>query len=129
MGRKKNEDDHFIEKEMSKVIHCITVTGTKTWDDLFEVALQFCLKNFQHAKDVADGWGVAPIHLLTVALLNVEHPLLVKDGYCNGYLAMHADIIKAKIERWDLAVPLKNPQIASTWGVERKRESVERNEN
>ena len=130
MGRHKNEDETHTMKQMAIVVGRITqktnLGALKTWDDLWNVAYQWCSKNYQHSQDEAASWGVAPIYLLLTALLFVEHPLLISDGYMRfGWLRAMTEIIAVELERRDLPAPIKSTNIVNM-GVERNVLSVDK---
>jgi|GEM_PF-6565015 hypothetical protein len=125
MGRQREDLNLYPQQEVAKVIGCIT-SKQKTWEDLFEVLVKFCSKDYQHSKDTCKEWGVAPLYLVIASMLWFEHPLLVREGRCGSYVSMEIDVVRAELHRWDLAMPMKNPQILSTGGVERIARDVER---
>ena len=114
MGRKKKDDEGYIVEQMQKVIDRITgksnFANMKTWDDLRDVAYQWCCKNYAHCEKEADGWGVAPIYLLLTALLYVEHPLLVGEGrsWLYSLQVSITKIFKIELNRIDLPIPIKS---------------------
>lgn len=134
MGRKKEDNEHYITEQMQKVIDRITaksdLASVKTWDDLRLVAYQWCCKDYAYAKKEADSWGVAPIYLLLTALLYVEHPLLVGEGRSWLYsLEMSiTKIFKIELNWLDVGIPIKST-VSIHRGVERITQTVERIEN
>ena len=134
MGRKKKDDEVHIVEQIQKVIDRITgksnLENTKTWDDLRDIAYQWCCKDYAHCKREADGWGVAPIYLLLTALLYVEHPLLVGEGRSWLYSLQMSitKIFKIELNRIDVLIPIKSTDKANR-GVERITQHVERIEN
>ncbi len=134
MGRKKKDDEGYITEQIQKVIDRITGHGNlsniKTWDDLREIAYQWCCKDYAHCKNVADDWGVAPIYLLLTALLYVEHPLLVGEGRSWLYSLQMSitKIFKIELNRIDVLIPIKSTDKAHR-AVERITQPVERIEN
>lgn len=116
MARKVNDAIAIAIKEMNNVLGCITDSKKKKWSDLWQVAFEFCNKNYSFAKQVSDEWGVAPMYLLLTALLYVEHPLLVGDGRAWKYnlVVMQVEILKAELNRWDLAIPFQSTEVINT---------------
>ena len=113
MGRKKAEDSdyEYIKTQLGIVLERVTdksdLTRLKTWDDLSNVAYQWCLKNYKHYQDEAADWGVAPIYLLLTALLFVEHPLLMDNGRMRyGFIRAKAEILMAELWRVDVPIPI-----------------------
>lgn len=131
MGRRKKDDEGYIIEQMQKVIDRITGNGNianmKTWDDLRDVAYQWCCKNYAHCERVADDWGVAPIYLLLTALLYVEHPLLVGEGrsWLYSMQVSITKIFKIELNRIDLPIPIKSTDKIHR-AVERIAQPVER---
>lgn len=130
MGRKKKDDEGYIIEQMQKVIDRITgnkISNMKTWDDLRDIAYQWCCKDYAHCERVADDWGVAPIYLLLTALLYVEHPLLVGEGrsWLYSMQVSIAKIIKIELNRIDLPTPIKSTDKIHS-SVERIAQPVER---
>lgn len=113
MGRKKEDSEGYVVEQVQKVIGKITNRATlgkaKTWDDLWDVAYQWCGKNYAHSEQVAEEWGVAPAYLVLAALLYVEHPLLVADGRSWKYTLTYslALLVQVEIARVDVGVPIK----------------------
>ena len=134
MGRKKKDDEGYITEQIQKVIDRITghsnLSNMKTWDDLRDIAYQWCCKDYAHCKNVADDWGVAPIYLLLTALLYVEHPLLVGEGRSWLYSLQMSitKIFKIELNRIDVLIPIKSTDKAHR-GVERIAQPVERIES
>lgn len=114
MGRLPENTEAYTIEQMNKVLACITdrrnLAKVKTWDDLWNVAYQWCGKNYKYAKEAADDWGVAPMYLLLTALLYVEHPLLVGKGCSWKYplVMAQAVILQAELNRVDVAIPIKS---------------------
>lgn len=110
MGRKQNSNQHYILDQIQKTISVITEQKTKTWDDLWEIAYQWCVKNYEHHYTEAKAWGVTPGTLLHTALLYVEHPLLVGDGRSWLYTPMQAqaEIIWCEVNKQNVAIPIKS---------------------
>lgn len=131
MGRKADNEEAYTIEQMNRVLGCITdkrnLQSLKTWDDLWNVAYQWCGKNYKHVKDTCDEWGVAPMYLLLTALLYVEHPLLVGDGRSWKYSLVMAQavILQAEINRLDVAIPIKSTDKTNR-GVERTAVPVEK---
>lgn len=131
MGRKKKDDEGEIIEQMQKVIDRITgnndLSNIKTWDDLRDIAYQWCCKDYDHCKRVADDWGVAPIYLLLTALLYIEHPLLVGEGrsWLYSLQVSITKILKIELNRIDLPIPIKSTDKIHR-GVERIIQPVER---
>ena len=131
MGRKPDNTEAYTIEHMNKALACITYRNNrakvKTWDDLWNVAYQWCGKNYKYVKDVADDWGVAPMYLLLTALLYVEHPLLVGEGRSWKYplVLAQAVILQVELNHADIGVPIKSTD-KSNRGVERKTEPVEK---
>lgn len=134
MGRKKKDDEGYITEQIQKVIDRITgnknLSNVKTWDDLRDIAYQWCCKDYGHCKNVADDWGVAPIYLLLTALLYVEHPLLVGEGrsWLYSLQVSITKILKIELNRIDLPIPIKSTD-STHRDVERIEKPVERIEN
>ena len=134
MGRKKKDDEGYIIEQMQKVIDRITgksnLANMKTWDDLRDIAYQWCCKDYAHCERDADSWGVAPIYLLLTALLYVEHPLLVGEGrsWLYSLQVSITKILKIELNRIDLPIPIKSTDKPHR-GVERIAQPVERIEN
>jgi len=114
MGRLPENTEAYTIEQMNKVLACITDKNNrakvKTWDDLWNVAYQWCGKNYKYAKDAAEDWGVAPMYLLLTALLYVEHPLLVGEGRSWKYSLVMAQaiILKVELNGSDVAIPIKS---------------------
>ena len=131
MGRKPDNTEAYTIEQMNKVLACITDrnnrSNVKTWDDLWNVAYQWCGKNYKYVKDVAEDWGVAPMYLLLTALLYVEHPLLVGEGRSWKYslVMMQAVIIQTELQRADIGIPVKSTDKAHS-PVDRTPQPVER---
>ena len=131
MGRKKDDTDEFIIAQMSKVLSCITdkqnLLKVKTWEDLWNVAYQWCAKEYTHSENVAPEWGVAPVYLILTALLYVEHPLLVGEGRSWKYSLSYALALIAQVEfnRLDIGIPIKSTDKIHR-DVETIRQPVER---
>ena len=131
MARKKEDNEHYIIEQVQKVIDRITgksnLANMKTWDDLRDVAYQWCCKNYKHSEDESESWGVAPIYLILTALLYVEHPLLVGEGRSWKYPlpGMVAIIAKVEVNRHDIGIPIK-PTDYINRDVERIAQPVER---
>jgi hypothetical protein len=131
MGRKPDNTEAYTIEQMNKVLACITDHNNrakvKTWDDLWNVAYQWCGKNYKYVKEVSDDWGVAPMYLLLTALLYVEHPLLVGEGRSWKYplVPAQAVILQVELNHADIGVPIKSTDKANR-GVERKTEPVEK---
>ena len=129
MGRKPDNTEAYTIEQMNKVLACITDrnnrSNVKTWDDLWNVAYQWCGKNYKYVKDVAEDWGVAPMYLLLTALLYVEHPLLVGEGRSWKYplVLAQAVILQVELNHADIGVPIKSTD-KDNRGVERKTEPV-----
>ena len=134
MGRKKADNEGHIVEQMQIVIDRITghgnIANMKTWDDLRDIAYQWCCKDYAHCKNVADDWGVAPIYLLLTALLYVEHPLLVGEGRSWLYSLQMSitKIFKIELNRIDVLIPIKSTDKTHRH-VERIAQPVERIEN
>lgn len=133
MGRKKKDDDRDIIEQMQKVIDRITgksnLATMKTWDDLRDVAYQWCCKDYAHSEKVADDWGVAPIYLILTALLYVEHPLLVGEGrsWLYSLQVSISIILKVELNRLDVGIPIKSTD-STHRDVERIAQPVEKME-
>lgn len=131
MGRLRENTEAYTIEQMNKVLACITDKNNrakvKTWDDLWNVAYQWCGKNYKYANDAAEDWGVAPMYLLLTALLYVEHPLLVGEGRSWKYSLVMAQavIIKVELNGSDVAIPIKSTD-KSHKAVEIINEVVER---
>lgn len=108
MARPKQSDEKYIIEQVQAVIANITDHRRKTWEDLWDVAYQWCTKNYTHAEQTAGEWGVAPIHLILASLLYVEHQLLVGQGRSWLYSLAGAQtvIIRTELRRLDLPVPI-----------------------
>jgi len=134
MGRKKADNEGYITEQIQKVIDRITgnkdLANMKTWDDLRDIAYQWCCKDYAHCKNAADDWGVAPIYLLLTALMYVEHPLLVGEGRSWLYSLQMSitKIFKIELNRIDVVIPIK-PTDSLHRHVERIAQPVERIEN
>jgi hypothetical protein len=113
-GRPKDKD--LIEEQLVEVIGKITDDLTMTWDDLFDVAVQFCHKNFEYYITVAREKKVVPAALILAALLYVEHPLIIAPGrgIKYGFLRATAEIMKAELLETDLVIPVR---VSSTVSV------------
>ena len=110
MGRHKQDDSEYIVSQLLIVTACIVEHRRKTFQDLREVAYRWCIKDYQHGKDVADAWGVAPMYLIHAALLYVEHPLLVTEGRGWKYdmVRMQAEILRVVVGRLDVDIPISS---------------------
>ena len=130
MGRKKEDNEHYIIEQMQKVIDRINgknyLANMKTWDDLRDIAYQWCCKNYKHSEDEAESWGVAPVYLILTALLYAEHPLLVGEGRSWRYPLPGAVAIISKVElnRLDVGIPIKSTD-STNRDVERINKPVE----
>lgn len=134
MGRKAQDNESFIISQMQKVISRINekqdLAKVKTWKDLWDIAYQWCCKNYKHGEEAAEDWGVAPVYLVLTALLYVEHPLLVGDGRSWNYSLPRAIaiILKVEINRIDVGIPINSTDSIHR-DVERIGQPVERIEN
>lgn len=127
MGRTKDDLQEFAIEQVNQVLSCITESKTKTWLDLWQVAYQFCCKDYDYAVEHAKEWNVKPVFLIVASLLYVEHPLLVGQGrsWLYSLVGAEVEVIKAQMHRWDLAVPIKSTDSINTH-VDRICVSVER---
>lgn len=131
MGRKADNDEAYTIQQMNIVLACVTDRNNrakvKTWDDLWNVAFQWCGKNYRFVKDAAEDWGVAPMYLLLTALLYVEHPLLVGEGrsWKYNFVMAQAMILKVEINQIDVSIPIKSTDTLHRV-VDAKPELVER---
>jgi len=109
MGRHTEDSEAYIIAQLGIVTACIVDHRRKTWQELRDVAYRWCIKDYVHAKDTAETWGVAPIYLVHAALLYVEHPLLVADGlrWKYGIVRMQAEIMRVMVGRLDVDIPVK----------------------
>lgn len=108
MPRKKHNDEQYAIEQVQKVISIVTEHKTKSWDDLWNTAYQWCTRNYTHAEQTAQEWGVAPIYLILASLLYVEHPLLVGQGrsWLYSMEAAQIIIIQTELHRRDIPVPI-----------------------
>lgn len=133
MGRQKEDSEKYVIEQMQVVIGKITdkqvLSKAKTWADLWNVAYQWCGKNYAHSEQVAEEWGVAPMYLILTALLYVEHPLLVAEGRSWKYslTGMLVLLLRVELNRLDVGVPI-NPTNKIHIDVQRIARDVERME-
>lgn len=99
---------HDIYDEVEHFIGQITDQQVTTWDELFEVAVQFCQKNYAYHVEVARRIGEKPGIVLLTAMLYVNHPLICSErGVMYSFMQCEAELIKAQLLETNLAVPVK----------------------
>lgn len=115
MGRKGNNNFDYMMERLAKVVELVTDYQVLTWDQVFTIAERWCMKDYQHHRDMAIQLEVEPVYLLWMALLYVEHPLLVGEGrgWLYGPMHSHAEIIQAELEGRDLPVPVRKNSLHS----------------
>ena len=109
MGRRTYSNEHYFYDQLEKVTDVIA-QKKRTWGDLREIAVQWCSKNYEYHKQEAKHWGVAPLYLLTTALLCVEHPLIVGEGrdWLYNPTEMTAKIVWAELTQANLPIPVNS---------------------
>lgn len=107
----RTHKDPEIYAQVERVLSKISDHQTMTWDDLYEVALNWCEKNYDHHREAARNFDVLPMALILTALLYVEHPLLVRPGagwiHPNLEIAC-VEIIHVELNRLDVHVPVRH---------------------
>jgi hypothetical protein len=95
-----------IYDDVERLIGRIVDDNVTTWDAIYEVAVQFCYRNYQYHKDFAKSIGEKPITVIMLALLHTSHPLICcSSGPLWGLVRCQAEILKAELEQRELPMP------------------------
>lgn len=106
MSGKKQDTEQIIMEQMQEVIQKIRENNIN-WDYLNEIARRWCMKDYRFPIEEAKSLGVIPSSLILVALLHIEHPLIVTTGNMRySLLKCKAIIIKTQALEEDIEVPV-----------------------
>lgn len=105
MSRPK--DQSVTEEYCNQVLSKLTDTQEITPGDILEIAERWCKKDYQHHRDFANKHGLVPIAVIIIALLWIDHPLLVAPGRGMKYniLRASAEILECELLQKDVAIP------------------------
>jgi hypothetical protein len=108
MPRKKEVS--VTEQYCDDVLAKLTDTQEITEQQLIEIATEWCRKNYDHHRSFGLKHNLAPIALIIVALLWIEHPLLTAPG--RGMILnierAAAEILRCELLRLDVPIPVNN---------------------
>jgi hypothetical protein len=108
MARKK--ESSITEEYCNDVLSKLTETQEITELELIELATEWCKKNYDHHRSFALKHNLAPIALIIVALLWIDHPLLTAPGRSMTFNPERAaaEIIRCELLRLDVPIPANN---------------------
>jgi len=103
------QKDPPIYDDVEQFIGMIVDQNKATWDELFTVAEQWCMQNYEHHHQYAKEKGILPITAILTALLYVSHPLICRPNgeMIGGFLRCAAEIIAAQVEERKVPIPVK----------------------
>ena len=108
MARKK--EGSITEEYCNDVLSKLTDTQEITEQEIIELATEWCKKNYDHHRSFALKHNLAPIALIIIALLWIEHPLLIvpSRGMTFNIERAAAEIIRCELLRLDVPIPANN---------------------
>lgn len=111
MARTKKEPPIYADVE--HVIALITDQQLLSWDQLHDVAVKWCSRDYAFVHELAERVGARYIALVLAALLHVSHPLLVSPGrgLMYAFMRCHAEILRVQIFEIPVVVPMPRNSI------------------